>query len=156
MTSQNGAENGKKKFAMTDVEIMALRKPNLTEQCKLPGIDKRGNKEPLQQRLKKARDDGIYYLSSDQINNPKAEQLCKHGFGPQARWEYLEEKDCSLQLKDELEVNGVKYRSPTTPREEFKRTGVGNGGKEKFNFTRTIQREKFVKKALLPKKDSKG
>ena len=154
--SQNGSENHKDKFTMTDVEIMALRKSDLVEQCKLLGLDKRGNKDPLQQRLKKARDDGMCYLSSDQMNNPEAEQLGKDGFSPLARWEYLEDKDESLDLKDELEVDGIKYRSPTIPREEFERTGVGNGGKEKFNFIRTIQRKQFIKKALLPKKDSKG
>ena len=138
MTNQNGADNGQNKFTMTDTELMALRKPHLIGQCKLLGIDKRGIKKPLQQSLRKARDDAICYLSADQIHNPKVEQLCKDGFSPQVRWEYLEEKDYSLHLKDELEVNGVKYRSPTTSREEFERTGVGNGGKEKFNFTTTI------------------
>ena len=98
----------------------------------------------------------MYYLSSDQMNDHEVEQLGKDRFSPLARWVYLKEKDESLDLKDELQVDGVKYRSPTTPREEFEGTRVGNGGKEKFNFTRTIQREQFIKKALLPKKDSKG
>ena len=74
-TSQNGSENDK--FTMADAEIMALGKSELVEQCRIFGLDKRGNKEPLQQRLKKARDDGMCYLSSDQMNNPEAEQLGK-------------------------------------------------------------------------------
>ena len=91
--------------------------------------------------LKKARDNGMFYLSSGLLNNPKAEQLDKDRFSPIARWEYLEDNDESLDHKDELEVNGVKYRLPTTLREEFERTRVSNDGKVIFNFTRTIQRE---------------
>ena len=54
---------------------------------------------------------------------------------------------------DELEVDGVKYRAPTTPREEFERTGVGKGGRDKFNFSRKITRGQFTKKARVPKLD---
>ena len=154
--ANNTTENSENKFLMTDEMIMSLRKADLVEQCKLLGLDKRGNKEPLQQRLKKARDDGTCYLTSDQIDNPEVEQLAKDGFSPLARWQYLEEKDGTVDLKDELLVDGVKYRSPTTPREEFERTGVGNGGTEKFNFVRKIQREEFKKTALLPRLDAKG
>ena len=103
--NQNGSENHNDKFTMTDAEIMALRDSDLVEQCKHIGLDKRGNKEPLQLMFKKARDDVMYYLCSDQMNNPEAEQLGKDGFSPLARWEYLDETDESLDLKDELKVN---------------------------------------------------
>ena len=144
------------KFSMSDAEIMSLRKPELMEQCKLLGLDKRGNKEPLQERLKKARTDGICYLTNEQLDNPEIQQLANDGFSPHTIWEYLEAVDELVDLTDELELDGVKYRAPTTPREEFERTGVGSGGQKKFNFSRKIHREKFVKKALVPKTDSRG
>ena len=55
------------KFQLTDEQIMALKKDELVEQCKLLGLDRRGNKGPLQERLKKARNDGLSYLSEDQV-----------------------------------------------------------------------------------------
>ena len=61
--------------------------------------------------LRKTRDDGICYLSSDPVDNLDVEQLAKDRFSPVIRWEYLEEKDKSVVLKDELEVYGVKYNS---------------------------------------------
>ena len=144
------------KFQLTDEQIMALKKDELVEQCKLLGLDRRENKGPLQERLKKARNDGLSYLLEDQVNNPEVQQLAADGFSPLCKWNYLETKDEEIDLTDELVLNGIKYRAPTVPREEFERTGVGSGGQSKFNFSKKITREKFVKKALLPKIDSRG
>ena len=160
---QNSTENAagsmdqvSARFQLTDEQIMSLRKDELVEQCKLLGIDRRGNKGPLQGRLKKARNDGLLYLSEDEVNNPEVQQLAADGFSPLCKWNYLETKDEEIDLTDELVVNDIKYRAPTVPRDEFERTGVGNGGQSKFNFLKRIERPKFVNKALLPKIDSRG
>ena len=39
----------------------------------------------------------------------------------------MELKDESVDLNDELELNGTKCRAPTTPYEEFEHTCVGSG-----------------------------
>jgi len=141
---------------MSDEQIMSLKKEELLEQCKLLGLDRRGNKGPIQERLKKARNDGLCYLRKDQVDNTEVQQLASDGFSPLAKWNYLEDKDETIDLTNELNVDGIKYRSPTTPREEFERTGIGNGGKDKFNFSQKIPRKQFKNMAVLPKTDTMG
>ena len=85
----------------------------------------RGNKAPLIERLNAAREKKLCYLPPQQVDNPEINKLANDGFLPLARWEMLKiEKDAPV-LEDKLEVDGIKYLSPTVPREEFKRTGEG-------------------------------
>ena len=50
-TSEND-ENAPNRFNMSDEQIMSLKKEELLEQCKMLGLDRRGNKGPIQERLK--------------------------------------------------------------------------------------------------------
>ena len=59
-------------------------------------------------------------------------------------------------LEDELEVDGIKYRSPTVPREEFERTGEGGGGQKKYNFGERFDRPAYSKEVLYPKFTNRG
>lgn len=59
-------------------------------------------------------------------------------------------------LTNELQVGVVKYRAPTTPREEFEQTGDGGGGVKKFDFDIVIERTKFIKETEVLKIDSLG
>ena len=102
-------KNNEKKCLMTDEEIMAFQKADLVEYCKLLGIDKFQDRQPIQQRFKQARDIGICYFTSDQIDNPEVEQLAKERFSLLTRWQYLEDKDESVDLKDILLVECVKH-----------------------------------------------
>lgn len=121
-------ENTERKFAMADADISRLFKRDLVEQCKLLGLDIKGNKPVLVERLKKAREDGHCYLPPELLGNADIVQLTNDGFSPNSRWEILEEPADKILLTDELEVNNLKYRAPTTPREEYERTGDGGGG----------------------------
>ena len=141
---------------MNDELIMSLRKSDLIEQCKKLGLDSRGNKGPLQERLKKAREERIEYLTEEEAANPYRLQLASDGFSPLSKWEMIEQRDETIDLTDELEVDGVKYRAPTTPREEFERTGCGKGGVAKYNLALKINRGAFTKKAQIPKQDRAG
>ena len=95
-------------------------------------------------------------MQPDQVENPEVQQLANDGFSPLAKWTYLQDKNEMIDLTDELEVDGIKYRSPTTPKEEFERTGIENGGNDKFIYAKKIHRNKFIKKAVLPKTDCRG
>ena len=46
-------------------------------------------------------------------------QLVDYGFGPNARWEILNDPDDNMYLDEKLEVDNITYRAPTTLREEF-------------------------------------
>ena len=54
-------------------------------------------------------------------------------------------------LEDELELDGIKYCSPTVPREEFERTGEGGGGQKKYNFGKRFDRPAYSKEVFNPK-----
>ena len=122
------------KFQMSDADLQGKLKRDLVALCKDLGLNVRGNKGDLIDRLKKARADGVVYLTPDQAADPNTARLASDGFSPLAKWQYLSDKDEVIDLTDELEVDGVKYRAPTTPREEFERTGVGKGGKDNLIF----------------------
>ena len=94
----------------------------------------RGNKAPLLERLNAAREKKPCYLPPQQVDNPEINQLANDGFLLLARWEMFKIEQDAPALEDELEVDGIKYRSPTVPREEFERTGEGGGGQKKYNF----------------------
>ena len=53
------------------------------------------------------------------MDNPERNQLANDGFLPLAHWEMLKIEQDAPALEDELEVYGIKYLSPTVPREEF-------------------------------------
>ena len=112
---------------MSDKRMLSLNTKDLVEQCKLLGLDYRGNKGPLIERLKQVRDSGQCYLSSEDIDNPDIEQLVNDGFDPNTRWEILNEPENKVLWKDELEIGDVKYRAITTLRDKFERTGDGGG-----------------------------
>ena len=59
------------------------------EQCKLLGLDMRGNKEPLIERLNAEREKKLCYLPPQKVDNPERNQLVNDGFSPLARWEIL-------------------------------------------------------------------
>ena len=105
--------------------------------------------------MKKARADGTCYLPPEEIVNSDCIRLSNDGFSVNSKWEMIEEQE-TIDLTDELEVDGVKYRAPTTPREEFERTNCGGGGTSKYNFSIEIPRMKFKKKAQVPKTDRLG
>ena len=55
-------------------------------------------------------------------------------FSPLAKWEIIDEIDNDTKyLEDELEVDSIKYHAPTTPQEDFARTGR-RGGMSKKSF----------------------
>ncbi len=116
---------------MGDADIKGLLKNDLIEQCKLLGMDTKGNKPVLVERLIKAREDGHCYLPPELVENADIMQLTSDGFSPLSRWEVLEEPADKLLLTDELEVNKMKYRAPTTLKEEYDSTGDGGGGSKK-------------------------
>ena len=151
-----GNQAPRTRFEMADEAIMSLKKGDLVEQCRKLGLDTRGNKGPLQERLKKAREERREYLTEEEAANPYRLQLASDGFSPLSKWEMIEDRDNTIDLTDELEVDGVKYRAPTTPREEFERTGCGRGGVGKYNLSLNVNREKFQKKARVPKTDRAG
>ena len=57
-------------FTMQDGEIRKLLVKDLKEKCKLLGLDMRGNKAPLIERLKAAREKKLCYLPPQQVDNP--------------------------------------------------------------------------------------
>ena len=133
-TSDTISEESNRLFTMQDGDIKKLYVKDLREQCKLLGLDTRGNKQPLIERLIKAREDKLCYLPPNQVGNPERNQLASDGFSPLARWELLKVEEDAIPLEDELEVGGIKYCAPTVPCEEFERTGVGGGGQKKYNY----------------------
>ena len=143
-------------FNMQNGDIRKLLVKDLREQCKLLGLDARGNKSVLIERLNAAREKKHCYLPPDQLNNPERNQLANDGFSPLARWEMLKVDENAPALEDELEVNGIKYRSPTVPREEFERTGSGKGGQKKYNFSERFDRPVYTKEVRLPKFSNRG
>ena len=150
-------EISERKFTMGDADIKGLLKNDLIEQCKLLGMDTKGNKPVLVERLIKAREDGHCYLPPELVGNADIVQLVSDGFSPLSRWEILEEPADKLLLTDELEVNNMKYRAPTTPREEYERTGDGGGGSKKINFCNyETVRPEFRKEAEVPKLNRYG
>ena len=120
------------------------------------GIDHKGNKGPLIERLNTAREDGTCFLSAGELDNPNREQLVNDGFAPRSRWIILPDPENKVLLTNELEVGDVKYRAPTTPREEFERTGDRGGGVKKFDYDIEIERSAFVKEAEVPQLDRAG
>ena len=49
------------------------------------------------------------------------------GFATRKKRSIIREQNNKVIKNNELEVNKVKYRSQTTPREEFEKTGYGCG-----------------------------
>ena len=96
------------------------------------------------------------YLSPNDLENPDREQLMNDGFCPTSRWTIIAEPGDKQLKEDELEVDNIKYRAPTTPREEFERTGNGGGGVKKFDYDVVIERSQFQKEAEVPKLDGSG
>lgn len=149
-------ERNQEKFSKSDTELNNMRKKDLVDECKKLGIDHKGNKGLLVARLMKAREDDLSYLSAEEMNNPGREQLMNDGFAPSSKWMMIGEPEDKQMKTDELEVNSIKYRAPTTPREEFERTGDGGGGVKKFDFDLKIERSEFSKSAEIPKLDRLG
>ena len=116
----------------------------------------------MQEQLKKAQEDGMCYFSSEEVVDSDCIRLSNDGFSLNSKWEIIKERE-TIDLTDELEVDGVKCQAPTTPREVFERTncgggggGGGGGGTSKCNFSIRILRMKFKKKAQVPKTDRLG
>jgi hypothetical protein len=85
----DGPENGQiveevseRKFTMGDADIKGLLKNDLIEQCKLLGMDTKGNKPALVERLIKAKEDGHCYLPPELVGNADIVQLVSDGFSP--------------------------------------------------------------------------
>ena len=68
------------------------------------------------------------------MDNPERNQLENNGFSSIARRDMFKIEQDDPALEDELDLDGIKYRSPTVPREEFDCTGEGGGGNKKYNF----------------------
>ena len=122
------------KYLQSDERILSLNKNDFLEQCKLLGLNHSGNKDPLIEILKKVRDDGQCYLSSEYIDNPDIEQWANNRFDPNARWEILNESDNKVLLEDELEIGDVNYRAPINPYNNFEQIRDGDGAVSKFNL----------------------
>ena len=90
------------------------------------------------------------------MDHPERNQLENDGFSPLARWEMLKIEQYAPALEYELEVDGIKYRSPTVPREEFERTGEGGGGQKKYNFGERFARPAYSKEVLYPNFTNRG
>ena len=90
------------------------------------------------------------------MDNPERNQLANDGFLPLARWDMLKIEQDAPAFEDELEVDGIKYRSPTVPREEFERTIEGRSGQKKYNFGERFDRPAYSKEALYPKFTNRG
>ena len=69
-------------FKIQDGDIRKLLVKYLREECKLLGIDMRGNKAPLIERLKAAREKKLCYLPPQQVDNPERNQSENDGFSP--------------------------------------------------------------------------
>ena len=97
------------------------------------------------------------YLSAEEVVDSDCIRLSNDGFSLNSKWEIIKERE-TIDLTDELEVDGVKCQAPTTPREVFEQTncGGGGGGTSKCNFSIRIPRMKFKKKAQVPKTDRLG
>ena len=65
-------------------------------------------------------------------------------------------QDTRVAFDDELEFEGENCRAPTTPKEEFERTGKGGGGSLKHNFNETFDRPIFQNVVEVPKVLSVG
>ena len=86
------------------------------------------------------------YLSAEEVVDSDCIRLSNDGFSLNSKWEIIKERE-TIDLTDELEVDGVKCQAPTTPREVFERTNCGGGGTSKYNFSIEIPHVKFKKKA---------
>ena len=90
------------------------------------------------------------------MDNPEINKKANNGFSPLACWEMLKIEQDAPGLENELEVDGIKYCSPTVPLEEFERTGEGGGGQKKYNFGERFDRPAHSKEVLYPNFTNQG
>ena len=125
---------------MEGMKVLELKKA-----LKDRGLDQKGNKKALQDRLKVAIEAGAPLL--DQLSPEHAANVAGDEFEPGSYWKLLEQ-DGDI-VEDELEFNGEQFRAPTAP--------VGEIGKVlKQNYKESFDRGAFTGITDLPKRWRNG
>ena len=81
------------------------------------------------------------------ISTEQPEDIAGVDFPPAAHWEFMQPNYDCIDSKNQLIVNGVQYRDPTTP------VGMSCNIVKKYNYSETFDHPPFLNTVLLPKQN---